>query len=322
MPAQITAYRRKNLWRFYTLSCLLSLNEKFTMKTLTLICLFLISALHAQEEFSVYFESNKFDLQPSQVKALENWAAANSQAKIVGAYGFCDEDGSVGYNDTLANKRINHAVSRIRGKVLLRDDFRTRSFGERHQLSKVKAENRKVTFYYLLPKDLIREDEILGIKKVPPPIERSKKKYPSKILFDNPDGTTTEYKLDTEFMNRVDLAAPGEVLQLENLNFHLNTFAIVAESRAKMFELLLVLQKNPQMMVEIHGHLCCNPKDPRDLSTQRAKAIRNFLTGNGIDKSRLSYKGFGGSQPIYPIPEANEAQRAANRRVEILIVAN
>ena len=64
------------------------------------------------------------------------------------------------------------------------------------------------------------------------------------------------------------------------------------------------------------------PTDRTDLSGQRAKAIRNFLTGNGIDKSRLSYKGFGSTQPIYPIPEKNEAERAANRRVEILIVAN
>ena len=76
------------------------------------------------------------------------------------------------------------------------------------------------------------------------------------------------------------------------------------------------------MKVEIHGHLCCMPTDRTDLSGQRAKAIRNFLTGNGIDKSRLSYKGFGSTQPIYPIPEKNEAERAANRRVEILIVAN
>jgi flagellar motor protein MotB len=89
-----------------------------------------------------------------------------------------------------------------------------------------------------------------------------------------------------------------------------------------MYELLLVLQRNPQMKIEIHGHLCCMPVDRTDLSTQRAKAIYNFLIQNEIDKSRLSYKGFGSTQPIYPLPEKSEEERAANRRVEILIVEN
>jgi outer membrane protein OmpA-like peptidoglycan-associated protein len=42
----------------------------------------------------------------------------------------------------------------------------------------------------------------------------------------------------------------------------------------------------------------------------------------GIDESRVTYKGFGSSQPLFPIPEKDEAQRAANRRVEIVITAN
>jgi outer membrane protein OmpA-like peptidoglycan-associated protein len=61
------------------------------------------------------------------------------------------------------------------------------------------------------------------------------------------------------------------------------------------------------------------PTDKQDLSTQRAKAIKNFLLMKGIDESRVTYKGFGSSQPIFPIPEKDESQRAANRRVEIVI---
>jgi len=89
-----------------------------------------------------------------------------------------------------------------------------------------------------------------------------------------------------------------------------------------MYELLLVLQKNPNLKIEIQGHLCCMPTDRLDLSTQRAKAINNFLIANGVDERRLTYKGFGSSQPVFALPEINESQRAANRRVEIMIVAN
>ncbi len=37
--------------------------------------------------------------------------------------------------------------------------------------------------------------------------------------------------------------------------------------------------------------------------------------------TRISVTGFGVNYPIYPIPEANEEQAAANRRVEIEILS-
>jgi outer membrane protein OmpA-like peptidoglycan-associated protein len=116
-------------------------------------------------------------------------------------------------------------------------------------------------------------------------------------------------------------ASLGQKLKLENLNFQINTFIVVPNSKGKMYELLVVMQKNPNLKIEIQGHLCCMPIDRLDLSTQRAKAINNFLVANGINENRLTFKGFGSSQPIYALPEKDETQRAANRRVEIMITA-
>jgi outer membrane protein OmpA-like peptidoglycan-associated protein len=81
----------------------------------------------------------------------------------------------------------------------------------------------------------------------------------------------------------------------------------------------MVLTNNPNLKIEIQGHLCCMTTDRLDLSTQRAKAIYNFLVKNNIAKERLTYKGFGSSKPIYPLPEKDEKERAANRRIEIEI---
>ena len=136
------------------------------------------------------------------------------------------------------------------------------------------------------------------------------------------NGTKSEFKLDRAFMKKVGEAKSGEKLIIENLNFVINTFAVVNESRGKLYELLLVLQKNPSLKIEIQGHICCMSVDRADLSTQRAKALYNFLLNQNISKDRLSYKGFGSSQPIYALPEKDEQERAANRRVEILILEN
>lgn len=288
--------------------------------------LFFFSAIvsgFSQEQFSVFFESNKFELQKAEISKLNSWMDANKEVKIVAINGYTDEDGSVGFNDTLAKKRVGFIFSQISGKVKIREDFKTRSFGELHNQSADKSQNRKVTIYYILQKDLAREDEILGIKKIeevrkPKPVAN----YPSKIVIDNPNGTTSEYKLDVNFMKQVNESKAGEKLKIENLNFQFNTFAIVNESRGKLYELLLVMQNNPTLKIEIQGHICCNPSNKGKLSEERAKAIKSFLVGQGIDKTRVTFKGFGSTQPIYPLPEKSEEERAGNRRVEILILEN
>ncbi|MDN3676575.1 OmpA family protein [Flavobacterium paronense] len=295
------------------------------MKTYFSFFFFLVSMLTclAQEQLTVYFDSNKFVLDTKENTKLNTWISENKSNKIVAIHGFTDEDGTNGFNDTLAQKRVNCIFNAVKNQIKIREDFKTRSFGESFNQSKNKAENRRVIIYYILEKDLPREDEILGIKKE---IVKEEPKpeivYPEKLVFENPNGTKSEFKLDRTFMKKVGDSKAGEKLKIENLNFVINTFAVVNESRGKLYELLLVLQKKPSLKIEIQGHLCCMPIDRTDLSTQRAKAIYNFLVNHDIQKDRLSYKGFGSSMPIYALPEKDEQERAANRRVEILIVEN
>jgi len=79
----------------------------------------------------------------------------------------------------------------------------------------------------------------------------------------------------------------------------------------------------------VQGHICCQP-DEREglnletanytLSADRARAVREYLVLKGIAQHRVSSKGFGHSLPLYPYPERSEAERIANRRVEIKII--
>lgn len=295
------------------------------MKNTVLYIVFLFFSLvaQAQEEFSVYFDSNKHELKKQENEKLQNFINSNKEIKIVAINGYTDEDGTSGFNDTLAQKRVNFIYGEIKGKLKIRDDFKTRSFGERHKHSKIKSENRKVVIYFLQAKDLPRENEILGIKETPV-VKRPKEmpKYPQKMTIQNPNGTSSELVFDIAFMEKLTVAKPGEKLKLDNLNFQLNTFAITNDSRPKMYELLEVMKRNPQMKIQIQGHICCMQNDKQDLSTKRAKAIARFLEINEIDKDRVTYKGFGVTEPLFAIPEKSEEERAANRRVEIEIIEN
>ncbi len=276
----------------------------------------------AQQKMVVYFDSNKHELNQTETEKLNQWLTLNKESKIVAINGYTDEDGSNTFNDSLAKRRVQFVFHFIQNKIKIRDDFKTRSFGEDFKQAINKAENRKVTLYYLEQKDLAQENEILGIKKEITETPKPEINFPDTLVFENPNGTKSEFKLDVNFMKSVSKAIPGEKLKLENLNFMINTFIVVNESRGKLYELLLVLQKNPKLKIEIQGNICCMPNDRLNLSMQRAKAVYSFLIANEIDKNRLSYKGFGSTRPIYALPEKTEEERAANRRVEVLILAN
>jgi outer membrane protein OmpA-like peptidoglycan-associated protein len=288
------------------------------MKKLLLIIAFILPIIaSAQDQYAIYFDSNKHELKKSEQDRLNAWINKNKTSKILAINGYTDEDGSVGLNDSLAQRRVSHVFDMVKGRVKTRDDFKTRSFGKLHNHSPIKAENRKVVIYYLQEKDLSLENEVLGIKPEPAkPVV-----YPSKIVVTTPRGTE-EIKLDVDFMKKVGEAKPGEKLILQNINFFENTFATTPESRPKMYELLEIMKLHPKIKIKLQGHICCQKGDPRKLSYDRAKAIKNFLTMNGIDKTRVSFEGLGTTQPINPLPEKNEEERAQNRRVEILVVEN
>lgn len=290
---------------------------------LSLLLCFLASCAIAQEQVSFFFDSDKFALNKTELLKLNQWLSSNKEVKVVGVYGFCDEEGTVGYNDTLAKKRIDNIFNIIKNKVKIRADFKTRNFGKLHSLSPIKAENRKVTLYYILPKDFVNEEKIIADKKeVIVEKKKPKIKFPDTYFYENPDGSTVNIKVDTVFMKKVSVADVGEKLKLENMNFYVDTFAIMPQSRSVMYELLIVMKNVPDLKIQVQGHICCVQKDFRDLSTQRAKAIYKFLEFNGIEKSRMTFVGFASTKPLYPLPEKNEAEREANRRVEIEIIAN
>lgn len=122
------------------------------------------------------------------------------------------------------------------------------------------------------------------------------------------------------FSEKVKNAKVGELLNLKGLNFYNMSDVVLPNSRPILDELLQIMKDNPTLMIEIQGHICCNPSEVDDISIKRAKTVYNFLLSNGILADRITYKGFASTRPIYPLPEKNEDERVANRRVEILIL--
>lgn len=275
-----------------------------------LLLLVFVQSTNAQEQFSVFFDSNKFETNKLETKRLQDWIIANREVKIVAINGYTDEDGTNGFNDTLASRRVNFIYNQVRDKIKIREDFKTRSFGENFNQSKNKSENRKVTVYYILAKDLARENEILGIK---PKVEEPQEIVPI-------EEEAMNFPEEATLFDKIQLSKIGTLIRLNDVNFYINTFAIMPNSKRAIDELILVMNKFPKLKIEIQGHICCVNKDTKNLSLERARQVKRVLMAEGISEKRVQVKGFGVSKPKFPIPEKSEFEAAKNRRVEIMIL--
>ncbi len=79
------------------------------------------------------------------------------------------------------------------------------------------------------------------------------------------------------------------------------------------------LQEYPNSTVQVLGHTDNTGAASynRQLSRERAQAVKNILVGNGVRGSRVRVRGLGETQPI--ATNSTAEGRAQNRRVEIVI---
>ncbi len=113
----------------------------------------------------------------------------------------------------------------------------------------------------------------------------------------------------------------GQVIVLENIFFDFDKSVLLPQSFVELKKLTEILNKYPQMCIELSGHTDSKGKDRynQTLSEQRAKAVYDYLISKGIDKERLEYKGYGAKQPI--ADNSTDEGRAKNRRVEFKILS-
>ena len=112
----------------------------------------------------------------------------------------------------------------------------------------------------------------------------------------------------------------GTTVNLENVLFVRGTTDLVASSFEELDLVVEMMNNNPTMEIELSGHTdnvgvaSLNKR----LSQERVDAVIAYLADKGIDKSRLSGNGYGGTKPI--ASNANETTRRLNRRVEFTIL--
>lgn len=113
----------------------------------------------------------------------------------------------------------------------------------------------------------------------------------------------------------------GNVVELKNIFFETAKFDLKPESKAELNKLVSFLNLNKTMRIELGGHTdnVGDKKSNQTLSQNRAKSVYDYLTANGIDAKRLTYKGYGETKP--KVKNDTDENRALNRRTEFKVIS-
>lgn len=146
----------------------------------------------------------------------------------------------------------------------------------------------------------------------------------SGYLFDSRNFQPTQTELNNPFEVTA-LLSPlkvDQVITLNNIFFDIDKFDLKVESEVELKTMLWLMNSNPKMKLEISGHTDNTGSEVhnKELSQNRALAVKNYLINAGIKSDRIVSKGYGSSKPA--ASNDSEEGRAKNRRIEARILAN
>lgn len=148
---------------------------------------------------------------------------------------------------------------------------------------------------------------------------------------------SAEHVLERKFFNlssevdnvkelRVKPIEPGLVFNFENILFVSNQAILLPEYQFSLPRLLTMVKLAKDYRLEIQGHVNFPRRPPQhkgtffhDLSERRAQLIYDYLVNNGVESSRLVWKGYSNYNMIYP-NATSEMHMKQNRRVSVKIL--
>jgi outer membrane protein OmpA-like peptidoglycan-associated protein len=122
----------------------------------------------------------------------------------------------------------------------------------------------------------------------------------------------------------IDVVRSGDeiILRMPNeaITFAYNRAEVQSQYFGTLNQIAGVLSEFPSTAIDIYGHTDSSGSDAynQDLSERRAQSVADYLSTRGVNRVRMATRGFG-ERELLVNPERSEADRQANRRVEIRI---
>ncbi len=141
--------------------------------------------------------------------------------------------------------------------------------------------------------------------------------------------TGGDYNRDKNLFVKLEMCAEkvdcGKGLGLKNILFDLDKYIIKDIAKPELNRLVRFMQDNPTVKVEVGSHTDCRSshKYNETLSQNRANASVDYVVSQGIDRSRITGKGYGETVLLNECADGvncSEAQHSINRRTEMKVI--
>ena len=118
-------------------------------------------------------------------------------------------------------------------------------------------------------------------------------------------------------LNKIILA---KAIEVKDILYDYNKFNIRPDAAIRLDTLVQTLVDNPKISIELSSHTDQRGKDAYNLklSQQRAQAAVDYIVSKGVDKARITAKGYGETRPIVLKPTTEEEYQR-NRRTEFKV---
>ncbi len=271
------------------------------------------------DTIKVYFDLAVPSLNTTAMSYLDSLGYYNILPvnKKYGIVGYADYLGTEESNVVLSEKRAASVQEYLQGLGIKPEQIET-------VIGKGEV-NRELSGNEGYPTDR-RVDIIIGgfkekPKPQPKPVAPPKPQPAPKVVIETPPPTVKNIDISKVEKN--------ETIRLDKIFFLPGSHKIREESVEPLFNLYTTMKYNPSLKIKIEGHICCLTNTNTDgydydereygLSKNRAKAVYEYLISKNIDSNRMSYEGFGITNPL-KWPERSLADENMNRRVEIRII--
>ncbi|MDZ4797324.1 MAG: OmpA family protein [Bryobacteraceae bacterium] len=114
-------------------------------------------------------------------------------------------------------------------------------------------------------------------------------------------------------------SARGLIVNLSDVLFDFGKYTLRQGTREKLAKVSGIILAHPGLRIEVEGHTDSVGSEDfnQKLSEQRAGAVRDYLTGQGLKQDMISARGFGKTQPVASNDTSEGRQQ--NRRVELVV---
>jgi outer membrane protein OmpA-like peptidoglycan-associated protein len=204
-------------------------------------------------------------------------------------------------------------------KIIVRDKKTKKPLQVELQIStKVKESDNKVTTHEVKKKTDAKGEAILKYNPEVKDIDASINEEGYLPLFETIEIAKVKGKAQIFELAPIEKEASFDI---HSIYFDYNSAKLKPESYPYLDAFGEYLKKHLTMRFEIIGHTDLHgPDDFNDkLSLERAKSVKDYLAGKGLDENRFTVKGFGKRKPIIPQLGPDEVDEK-NRRTEFKLL--